>query len=160
MWYCVLSCFFFLLNAIVSYIYSQYVIGLLWALLWVTSIIYHCVRLAKTSHLVNTDMIIRANKKNKWLDVAYLFDITVTVVLITYILYVHLRNMSQKTATPYIIITNIVIFLLLGYILFIFFYGNQIGNYCFHKDSDTAEKWHSTIHISCSFANQLVMLLL
>jgi hypothetical protein len=153
MWYCVFSSFFFLINAIVSYIYSQYAIGTLWVLLCVTSIIFHSLRRANTSHLVNTDMIRRVNKKNKWLDVAYLFDITVTVVLVTYILYVHFRNTARKNMTPYVIFTNIVIFSLLGYILFIFFYGKQIGNYCFHKDSDTAEKWHSTIHLSGSIAH-------
>ena len=159
MLYCVFSSFIFLTNAIVSFIYSHYVIGILWVVLCVTSIIYHSVRLANTSHLVNTYMIQRANRQNKWLEIAYGFDIVATVVLVSYVLYIHFINMTQTKPTAYVIVTNIMIFSLLGYILFIYFYGKQIGDYCFHKNSHVAEKWHSTIHLSGSLAHHFMYLL-
>ena len=159
MWYCVFSSFIFLTNAIVSYIYSQYAIGTLFVLLCLTSIIYHSVRLANTSHIVSTDMIRRANKQSKWLNIAYGFDIGATVVLVSYVLYIHFLNMTQTKPTAYVIVTNIIIFSLLGYISFIYFYGKQIGDYCFHNNSNTAEKWHSTMHLSGSIAQHCMYLL-
>lgn len=158
MWYCVFSSFIFLTNAIVSFIYSHYVIGILWIVVCVTSIIYHSVRLANTSHLENTYMIIQANQQNKWLDVAYVFDIVATVGLIASISYVHFLNMGRTKMTWNVILLNIFIFSLLGYILFIYFYGKKISQYCFHKDSDVAEKWHSTIHLGGSLAHHLLVL--
>ena len=158
MWYCVFSSFIFLSNAIISFIYSHYVIGILWVVLCVTSIIYHSFRLANTSHLVNTYMIMQANRQNKWLDVAYVLDIGATVVLIAYVLYIHFLNMRQTKITWNVILLNIIIFSVLGYILFIFFYGKKTFQYCFHKDSDVAEKWHSTIHLSGSLAHHLLFL--
>ena len=158
MWYCVFSSFIFLSNAIVSYIYSQYVVSALWVLLTITSVIYHSLRLEHTSHFVLTDMIIQANKRNTWLHRALLFDVTVFSVLVIYVLYIHFLNMMNLPVTTRGIVTNIFIFSLLGYIVFVFFYGQQCQQYCFHKYSHVAERWHSTIHLSGSLAHHLMLL--
>ena len=159
MWYCVVSSFIFLTNAIIAYSYSQYVISVLWVLLSITSVVYHSLRLEHTSGLVYTDMRIRANKRNEWLRRAYMADVLVFTILIIIVIYTHYNNMTQTKMTLNVILLNIVIFSLLGYILFIYFYGEIKSQYCFHKYSDIAEKWHSTIHLCGSLAHHLMFLM-
>lgn len=159
MWYCVVSSFIFLTNAISAYMYSQYLVGSLWLFLMMTSVLYHSIRLFHTSHLLFTDMIIRTNQNNYLLHLVCFFDMIAVYVILTYVLYNHFRKMLHTKFTPYITLVNISIFSLLGYIAFIYWYGEHTRQYCFHKYSSSAEKWHSTIHLSGSFAHHLTLLL-
>jgi len=159
MWYCLVSGFIFLSNAIVSYMYSQYLVGSLWLLLMVTSVIYHDIRLFNTSHLFLTDEVIRTNKSNYWLQLVYFVDISTITAVVTYVLYNHYRKMSHTNLTAYSILVNTFIFSLLGYIIFIFWYGEHIQQYCFNKYSNIAEQWHATLHLSASITHHLTFLL-
>lgn len=159
MWYCVVSSFIFLSNAIAAYMYSQYLVGSLWLFLMMTSVLYHSIRLFHTSHLLFTDMIIRTNQHNHLLHLVYLFDMVAVYLIVTYVLYNHFRKMLHTKFTPYITFVNISIFSLLMYIAFIYLYGERTHQYCFHKYSSSAEKWHSTVHLSGSIAHHLTLLL-
>ena len=158
MWYCIFSSFLFLSNAIVSYMYSQYLVGNLWLLLMFTSAIYHDIRLFNTRDFFLTKSIVHPNKTNFWLQLAYVVDISAIFAVIGYVLYNHFRKMSHTKFTAYTILLNTLIFSLLGYIAFVYCYGKYTQQYCFHKYSNIAEGWHSTIHLSASGMHHLTLL--
>ena len=148
LWYCVASSLLFGLTSIIAYEYKHYVIsGILFALC-VSSLLYHTERLYNHSETYFfTTSLIEHNKKNVHFQIVRLLDAFVLWLFIAMVLYLHFQKMVTRKLTAMNISINAFIIFSLSYIAYIYYYGYQIQDYCFHPHSYIAEKWHMSIHI-------------
>jgi len=158
LWYCVVSSLIFTTNSLAAYLYNQYIVSLLWLGLTITSILYHTERIhSYYGTYIFTDTLIEHNKTNTHMQIVYVFDTIMTWMVIGTVLALHYTKMMKIRWSTYVIFINIGMFLLLGYVSFVYLYGREIKDYCFHPYSEVAEQFHMTLHIAASLSHHLSM---
>jgi hypothetical protein len=148
LWYCIASSFLFGINSAIAYVYKHYIIsGLLFAL-FISSVLYHTERLYDHSgKYIFTSSLVEHNKTNVHLRILALVDTIIVWMFIPTVLYLHFLKMLTRKITMGIVLINASIILTLIYMWYIYYYGYEIDDYCFHPYSYIAEKWHMSIHV-------------
>ena len=148
LWYCIASSLLFGLNSAIAYVHKHYIIsGLLFALC-ISSILYHTERLADYSgNYFFTSSLIEHNKPNVHLQILALVDTILVWIFIPTVLYLYFIKRLTRKLTASTVFVNAAIILALSYMWYIYYYGYEIQDYCFHPYSYIAEKWHMSIHI-------------
>jgi hypothetical protein len=129
----VLSSFIFLTNAIHFYTCNDYYYALLFLFLFITSIIYH------------------SNKNIYTLIIDKL-------AIFSVILYGCIMFYKKCENTNFCIIKSLIITTFL-ITMYLYFYGYIYKTYCFSKDNETGEIYHSLLHCISSIGHHMIMIL-
>ena len=133
---CVYSCRIFLSNSLIAFIYKYYMYSLLFFTLYITSHFYHSTKNIYT-------------------------NITDKIAIISVVFYggyqfwmkCHHINMVYQ----YIVATMVVILFLC--VLFLYFYGYMFQKYCFCKNKNIADEYHSLLHYASSVGHHIIIFL-
>jgi hypothetical protein len=135
---CFYSSFIFLTNVIVAYWYEYYFYGRLFFLLIITSILFHSIHNNIYSN-INDKIAILA------------------IVMYGGYLFFH-KFLTNETSVKYWVFSFFIVsaFLLT---LYLFIYGYITNSFCFYEDRNTANLYHSLLHIISSIGHNLIIMM-
>ena len=132
---CFSSSFFFLITAVLALYSKYYVYGTLLLLLLITSIIVHTW---KTSYTL-------------------LLDKVSIISVVLYGAYLFYRKSMSNSLNSRIIILQILVFLIFLMTIYLYYYGYYNNQYCFDKDINTANLYHSFLHFISFYGHNIIM---
>lgn len=133
---CLISPVVFLVNTVIGLIYGYTFYAFLFFQLILTSLYYHGI-----GDLFST-----------------VLDKATIATIVSYGGYVFLTKIGAISGLAKILMATVVVLAFLSTIYF-YYYGKQIGHYCFHEDQSTADWWHAGLHVISSLGHMCIMLL-
>ena len=146
-WYCIVSSVLFGIVGVIAFVHKQYFLSALLFALFISSVIHHSQRLYHSDKYLFTTSLIEHNKRNIMIPpVLYLDKILVYIVSVT-ALYLFYEKVTTSKCTYEIKVVYGLVLLGMSYIVYIWYYGYYINEYCFHPVIYIAEKYHMSMHI-------------
>lgn len=127
------SSLIFITNGATAFYKKYYIYSLLFILLTITAFMFHY-----DNNMMYTNI----------LDKIFILAI---VLYGMYILYG-----KKLSNSPY---TTLMIVLTFLFVIFLFFYGYCVNDYCFHPDKHISNMYHCMLHIVSSFGHHLIIFL-
>jgi len=135
---CFYSSFIFLTNVVIAYWYGYYLYARLFFLLTITSILFHSIHNNIYSN-INDKIVISL------------------IVLYGGNLFFHKFLTNETSAKHWVISFSIISTFLLT--LYLFIYGYITNSFCFYEDRNTANLYHSLLHIISSIGHNLIIMM-
>jgi hypothetical protein len=134
---CFYSSFIFLINVIIAYWYEYYLYARLFLMLTITSILFHSIHNIHSN--INDKIAILA------------------IVMYGGYLFFH-KFFNNKTSLKYWIFSFFIISTFIV-TLYLFIYGYITNSFCFYEDRNTANLYHSLLHIISSIGHNLIIMM-
>jgi hypothetical protein len=133
---CFYSSFIFITNILVSYFYKYYLYSFFFFLLFITSIIVHSYNTLQTN----------------------IIDKVSISLIFLWGGYIYFQKCSNPLSTKQYIMA-IIIFLTFFITIYLYIYGWFTDQYCFFKENEIANLYHSLMHFISSFGHNMIVLL-
>lgn len=134
---CFSSSFFFLITALLALYSKYYVYGILLLILLFTSIIAH-------TWTTNYTLLI---------------DKVSIIAVILYGAYLFNRKCIQNPSNARIIILQILVLLTFLITIYLYYYGYYTNQYCFDKDTNIANLYHSLLHFVSFYGHNIIIII-
>ena len=134
---CFSSSFFFLITAVLALYNKYYVYGILLIFLLFTSIIFH-------TWTTNCTRI---------LDKVSIFAV------IIYGAYLFNRKCMSNSLNSRIIILQFLVLLTFLITIYLYYYGYYTNQYCFDKDTNIANLYHSLLHFVSFYGHNIIIII-
>jgi cation transport ATPase len=134
---CFSSSFFFLITAVLALYSKYYVYGILLLLLLITSIIFHT-----------------------WTtNYTLLLDKVSIIAVVLYGAYLFYRKSILNSLNARIMILQILVLLTFFITIYLYYYGYYNNQYCFDKDINTANLYHSLLHFISFYGHNIIIIM-
>ena len=133
---CFYSSFIFITNILVSYLYKYYLYSFFFFLLFITSIIVHSYGTLETN----------------------IIDKISILLIFFWGGYIYFKKCCQPLSLNQYNMA-IVVFLTFFATIYLYIYGWFTDQYCFNKEKEIANSYHSLMHFISSFGHILIVLL-
>jgi hypothetical protein len=142
------SSFIFFSNVVVAYIYKNLIYSFLFLSLFISSFFYHS----------NTNSESNARKGFYYIDQLIIFLI---FLYGSYVLYHKTSGISFSSSQIYSqnALWVLVIFSTFFATIFLYYYGYMTRSFCWNKNAQIANLWHSLLHCIGSLGHHLIILL-
>lgn len=134
---CFSSSFFFLITALLALYSKYYVYGILLLILLITSIIAH-------TWTTNYTLLI---------------DKVSIIAVILYGAYLFNRKCMSTPSNARIIILQILVLLTFLITIYLYYYGYYTNQYCFDKDTNIANLYHSLLHFVSFYGHNIIIII-
>ena len=134
---CFYSSFVFIVNSAIAYYYEYYTYSIIFAILFITSILYH------STYNIYTNLLDK-------------IGITLVVSYGGWLFYDKLLRIDLSCMSYTLSIAIITTFLTT---IYLFYYGYFFSKYCFCEDAIIANYYHSILHVISSFGHLLIIIL-
>jgi hypothetical protein len=144
------SSFIFLTNVIVAYVYKNLIYSFLFLSLFISSFFYHSKEFSDTH-----------TKTMKYL---YYVDQLIIFLIFLYGSYVLYHKMSFISFSSSQIFSHhtlwvLVIFTTFFATVFLYYYGYMTRSFCWNRNAQIANLWHSLLHCIGALGHHLIVLL-
>jgi hypothetical protein len=134
---CFYSSFIFIANSAIAHYYEYYIYSIIFAILYITSVIYHSTYNIYTN-LLDKISIILVVSYGGWLFYDKLLRKDLSCMSYT---------LSMAIITTFLAT------------IYLFYYGYCSSKYCFCEDVTVANYYHSFLHVISSFGHLLIIIL-
>lgn len=131
---CLFSSFIFLTNVLNNYIHNEFEYAFIFFCLFITSIIFHY---SKTFY-------------------SHIIDKLSIIIVVLYGGYVYYKKITTSTEINWARYVPILCFFLT---IYLFLYGYLTDSYCFNNDCETANIYHSLLHVVSSVGHHAIVML-
>ena len=147
LWYCIASSFLFGITALIAFVHKQYFLSAVLFALSISSVIHHSQRLYHSDKYLFTTSLQEHNKRNIMIPPVWGIDKILAYMAVFTTLYLFYQKVFTRKWTYEITVVSGLVVLGLSYIVYIWYYGYYVNEYCFHPIIYIAEKYHMLIHV-------------